>query len=451
MKIKLYRSQGIMCALYRRLTVIASACSILGVCSVAHATTVTIGVPNNNDQIELKKLSPAFEKANPDIQLKWVVLEENVLRQRLTTDITTNGGQFDVLAIGTYEAPLWGKRGWLVPVKDLPADYDLNDLFKTVRDGLSHDGKLFALPFNAESSMTFYRKDLFAAKGLTMPDHPTYEQIRGFAGKLTDKENGVYGICLRGKAGWGENMAYVGTLVNTFGGRWFDEQWHAQLTSPEWKRAIGFYVNLLQKYGAPGASSNGFNENLSLMTSGKCAIWVDATSAAGILYNKKESSVADKVGFAAAPIQDTAKGSHWLWSWALAIPKTSRSQDAAKRFIAWATSKEYIKLVGADIGWASLPPGTRLSTYQLPEYKNAAPFSEFVRNAIETADPDHPTAKPVPYTGVQFVGIPEFQSFGTVVGQSISGAVAGQTTVDQALQSGQAITDRAVRQAGYLK
>ena len=451
MKEKLYRSQGTMRALRRRLTVIAYACSILGVCSVVHATTVTIGVPNNNDQIELKKLSPAFEKANPDIQLKWVVLEENVLRQRLTTDITTNGGQFDVLAIGTYEAPLWGKRGWLVPVKDLPADYDLNDLFKTVRDGLSSDGKLYALPFNAESSMTFYRKDLFAAKGLTMPDHPTYEQIRGFAEKLTDKENGVYGICLRGKAGWGENMAYVGTLVNTFGGRWFDEQWHAQLTSPEWKRAIGFYVNLLQKYGAPGASSNGFNENLSLMTSGKCAIWVDATSAAGILYNKKESSVADKVGFAAAPVQDTVKGSHWLWSWALAIPKTSRSQDAAKRFIAWATSKEYIKLVGADIGWASLPPGTRLSTYQLPEYKAAAPFSEFVRNAIETADPDHPTAKPVPYTGVQFVGIPEFQSFGTVVGQSISGAVAGQTTVDQALQSGQAITDRAVRQAGYQK
>jgi sorbitol/mannitol transport system substrate-binding protein len=284
-----------------------------------------------------------------------------------------------------------------------------------------------------------------------MPAQPTYEQISQFADKLTDKADGVYGICLRGKAGWGENMAYVGTLVNTYGGRWFDEKWQPQITSPEWKNAITFYVNLLKRDGAPGASSNGFNENLSLMTGGKCAMWVDATTAAGILYNPKESSVSDKVGFASAPVQATPNGSHWLWSWAFAVPKTSRSQDAAKKFVEWATSKEYIKLVGSDLGWASLPPGTRMSTYQIPEYTQAAPFAEFVRKAIETADPTHPTAKPVPYTGVQFVAIPEFQSFGTTVGQSIAGALAGQTSVDEALQTGQAATERAVRQAGYLK
>jgi sorbitol/mannitol transport system substrate-binding protein len=310
---------------------------------------------------------------------------------------------------------------------------------------------LYALPFYVESSMTYYRKDLFAAKGLKMPDQPTYDQIAQFADKLTDKANGVYGICLRGKAGWGENMAYGTTVVNTFGGRWFDEKWHAQLTSPEWKKAMTFYVDLLKKNGPPGASSNGFNENLTLMSSGKCAMWIDATVAAGILYNKQQSQIADKVGFAAAPVAVTPKGSHWLWAWALAIPKSSKQADAAKKFIAWATSKQYIELVAKDEGWASVPPGTRQSTYARPEYKQAAPFGEFVLKAIETADPDHPTAKPVPYTGVQFVGIPEFQSFGTVVGQSISGAIAGQMTVDQALAAGQATADRAVKQAGYQK
>ncbi|HKT97912.1 MAG TPA: sugar ABC transporter substrate-binding protein [Paraburkholderia sp.] len=451
MNAKFHLNRRILPVLFRRIAAIATACAVLGACAVANATTVTIGVPNNNDQLELKKLSTSFEKANPDIKLNWVVLEENVLRQRLTTDITTNSGQFDVLMIGLYEAPLWAKRGWLVPMDNLPANYDVNDLFKSVRDGLSYDGKLFALPFNAESSMTFYRKDLFAAKGLTMPEQPTYAQIATLADKLTDRKKGVYGICLRGKAGWGENMAYIGTLVNTFGGRWFDEKWQPQLTSPEWKNAIDFYVNLMKKDGPPGASSNGFNENLSLMSSGKCAIWIDATSAAGIVYNPKESSVADKVGFAAAPVAVTPNGAHWLWSWALAVPKTSRSQDAAKRFIEWATSREYIKMVGADIGWASLPPGTRLSTYQIPEYQKAAPFSKFVQSAIETADPTHPTAKPVPYTGVQFVGIPEFQAFGTAVGQAIAGALAGQMTVDQALAAGNAAAGRGVREAGYQK
>ncbi|KVR74330.1 ABC transporter substrate-binding protein [Burkholderia ubonensis] len=417
----------------------------------ALAGTLTIATLNNPDMIELKKLAPAFEKANPDIKLNWVILEENVLRQRATTDITTGSGQFDVVMIGTYETPQWGKRGWLAPVAGLPADYDLNDVVKTARDSLSYNGQLYALPFYVESSMTFYRKDLFAAKGLKMPDQPTYDQIAGFADKLTDKSKGIYGICLRGKAGWGENMAYLSTVVNTFGGRWFDDKWNAQLTSAEWKKAVNFYVNLLKKNGPPGASSNGFNENLTLTASGKCAMWIDATVAAGILYNKQQSQVADKIGYAAAPVEATPKGSHWLWAWALAIPKTSKQQDAAKKFIAWATSKQYVELVAKDEGWASVPPGTRTSTYQRAEYKAAAPFSDFVLKAIETADPNDPSARKVPYTGVQYVGIPEFQSFGTVVGQSIAGAVAGQLTVDQALAAGQAAADRAVRQAGYQK
>ncbi|KVS70072.1 ABC transporter substrate-binding protein [Burkholderia cepacia] len=417
----------------------------------ASAATVTVAMANHPDMIELKKLSPAFEKANPDIKLNWVVLETNVLRQRATTDISTNSGQFDVLMIGNYETPHWAKRGWLTPLMKLPADYDLNDVVKPARDSLSYDGILYALPFYVESSMTYYRKDLFAKKGLTMPAQPTYDQIAQFADKLTDKSKGIYGICLRGKAGWGENMAYVDTLVNTFGGRWFDNQWNAQLTSPEWKKAINFYVNLLRKDGPPGASSNGFNENLTLMSSGKCAMWIDATVAAGMLYNKSQSQIADKVGFAPAPIEVTPNGSHWLWSWALAIPKTSRQQAAAQKFIEWATSKQYIDLVAKDEGWASVPPGTRKSTYANPDYQKSAPFSSFVLKAIETADPNRPTEDPVPYTGIQFVGIPEFQSFGNVVGQSISGALAGQMSVDQALAAGNVVADRAVRQAGYAK
>jgi sorbitol/mannitol transport system substrate-binding protein len=418
----------------------------------AHAaSTITIATLNNPDMIELKKLAPAFEKANPDIQLKWVILEENVLRQRATTDITTNSGQFDVVTIGTYEAPLWGKRGWLSPITGLPASYDLDDVVKTARDGLSYNGQLYALPFYVESSMTYYRKDLFQAAGLKMPDQPTYDQIKQFADKLTDKSKGQYGICLRGKAGWGENMAFVSTVVNTYGGRWFDENWKAQLDTPEWQKAVGFYADLLKTDGPPGASSNGFNENLTLMSSGKCAMWIDATVAAGMLYNKSQSQVADKIGFAAAPVAVTPKGSHWLWSWSLAIPKTSKSQDAAKKFIAWATSKEYIEMVGKDEGWASVPPGTRKSTYARPEYKQAAPFGDFVLKAIESADPNDASLKKVPYSGIQFVGIPEFQSFGTVVGQSISGVVAGQTTVDAALKAGNATADRAVKQAGYQK
>ncbi|MBX7246313.1 MAG: sugar ABC transporter substrate-binding protein [Candidatus Sumerlaeaceae bacterium] len=427
--------------------------ALLGLASAvcAEPKTVTIAAVNNPAMIELKKLSPKFEAENPDIKLNWVVVEENVLRQRVTTDLSTGGGQFDLVFLGLYEAPIFAKSGWLREIKDIPASYDLTDVFKSLQDGLSYEGKLYALPFYGESSMLMYRKDLFEAKKLTMPEQPTYDDISKFAEALTDKQAGIYGITLRGKPGWGENMCFVTTLVNTFGGAWFDMNWNPLVDSPEWKKAVTFYVDLLKKYGPPGATANGFNENLTLFASGKAAMWIDATVAAATLYDKKESQVADKVAFASAPIAATPKGSHWLWSWAFAVPKSAKAPDAAQKFAVWATSKEYIKMVAADTGWATVPPGTRKSTYENPDYVKAAPFAPVALKAMNTADPNDPCKNPVPYHGVQLVGIPEFQSFGTVVGQSIAGALAGNMTVDQALKAGQAATTRAVKQAGLLK
>ncbi len=415
-------------------------------------TKLVIATVNNGDMIIMQKLSKEFEKAHPDIKLDWVVLEENVLRERVTTDIATRGGSFDVMTIGTYETPIWGKKSWLVRLDDdLPASYDLDDVLKPIRDGLSADGKIFALPFYGESSFTFYRKDLFQKAGLKMPERPTYDDIAKFAKATTNRAAGVSGICLRGKPGWGENMAYVDTLVNTFGGRWFDEKWKPQLTSPEWKEAIRFYVDLMKKYGPPGASSNGHNENRALFATGNCAMWIDATVAAGYLANPKESKVADKVAFAPAPVGKVPNGAQWLWSWALGIPSSSKHVKEAKQFIQWATSKEYIRLVAASDGWTAVPPGTRRSTYEQKEYQAAAPFAELTLKAILAADPTHPSAKPVPYTGVQFVAIPEFQSIGTQVGQLIAAALVGQKSVDDALKQAETATERTMRRAGYLK
>ncbi|WGI26478.1 sugar ABC transporter substrate-binding protein [Halomonas alkaliantarctica] len=413
-------------------------------------TEITVATVNNNDMVIMQSLTEAFEEAHPDITLDWVVLEENVLRQRMTTDIATGGGQFDVMTIGTYEVPIWAERGWLSPLDNLPDDYNEDDLLTSVRDGLSLDGTLHALPFYAESSMMYYRQDLFDKAGIEMSEQPTWEEVREWAGELHGSEEGLAGICLRGKPGWGENMAFVSTLVNTYGGRWFDEEWNPELNSEEWVSAIQFYVDLLNDYGPPGASSNGFNENLALFSRGNCAMWVDATSAAGKLYDGNESDVADSLGFAPAPVAKTPKGSHWLWSWALAIPASSENQEAAREFITWATSQEYIELVGETQGWTSVPPGTRESTYANEQYTEAAPFADFVLKAIQDADPTDSTLEPNPYVGVQFVGIPEFQSIGTQVGQTIAAALTGDTTVEQALESAQRATERTMQRAGYL-
>jgi sorbitol/mannitol transport system substrate-binding protein len=430
------------------------AASAIVAATLAHAqstTTLTIATVNNPDMVTMQKLSSEFEKQNPDIKLNWVVLPENDLRQKVTTDIATKAGTYDVLTIGTYETPIWGKQGWLAPMDNLPADYDLDDVLKPVRAGLSTGGKLYALPFYAESSMLMYRKDLFAAAKINVGQDPTWTQVAAAAKKLHNPKKGIYGICLRGLPGWGENMAFMTTMANTFGARWFDEKWNPQLTSPEWKKAVSFYVDLVTNYGPPGVTGNGFTENLTLTSEGKCSMWIDATVAAGFLANPKSSKVAAKMGWAKSPTAVTKNGSHWLWSWALGIPSTSTKVDAAKKFVTWATSKEYIGLVGKTNGWVSAPPGTRYSTYANPEYQKAASFAKTTLDSINSADPTKPTLKPVPYTGVQFVGIPEFQAIGTQVGQYLAGIVAKKTTLDEGLKQAQASVTKTMKEAGYIK
>ncbi|WKB51058.1 ABC transporter substrate-binding protein [Eleftheria terrae] len=418
--------------------------------STLAATELVVATVNNGHMIEMQKLTKHFEQAHPDIKVKWVTLEEGVLRQRVTTDIATKGGQFDVMTIGMYETPIWGKKGWLKELRP-DAGYDVDDLLPAIRSGLSSDGKLFAAPFYGESSMTLYRTDLVKKAGLSMPDRPTWEQVRDIAAKVHDPKAGVYGICLRGKPGWGDNMAFLSTMVNTFGGQWFDLQWKPQLNSKPWKDAVGFYVDLLKKYGPPGASANSFNENLALFNEGKCGMWVDASIAASFVSDPKQSKVADKVGFAQAPTAVTPKGANWLWAWALAIPASSQKADAAQKFIHWATSKDYVKLVGKEVGWGNVPTGTRKSTYATPEFQQAAKFADAELKAISTANPNDSTLPKSPYVGVQFAAIPEFQSIGVAVGQQMSAALSGRVTVDQALAASQTAAEREMRRGGYYK
>jgi sorbitol/mannitol transport system substrate-binding protein len=419
--------------------------------------TLKIATVNNGDMIVMQSLTSKFRKKY-GIKVKYVTLPENVLRQKVTADVATGGGQFDIVTVGTYEVPIWAKKKWIVNLKPyfskLPATaskaYDLKDVIQKVKLGLSYKNNLHALPFYGESSMTYYNKKLFTAAGLKMPLHPTWKQIKSFAAKLDKPSANQYGICLRALPGWGEFGAPLTTVINTFGGRWFNMKWEPQLTAPETKKAVKFYVDLVRKYGEPGATSSGFTECETAMAQGKTAMWVDATVAAGQLTDPKKSKVAKDIGFAYAPTAVTPRGSHWLWVWSLAIEASSKHKDAAFKFLTWATSKGYIKLVANKNGWGAVPPGTRVSTYKNPNYKKAAgKFASIVLRSMVTADPKHQTLKPVPYTGVQFVGIPEFQRIGTLVTQNLAGAVAGHTSVDSALRTSQRQVERIMKQAGY--
>lgn len=417
----------------------------------ALALDLVVATVNNGHMLTLQRLTPQFERSHPGIRVKWVTLEEGALRQQVTRDIATKSGQFDVMTIGGYEAAVWSGRGWLQPIQP-SHDYDIDDLLPMIRRALSRDGQLYALPFYGESTMTMVRTDLLQDAGLSLPQRPTWDQIAQAAARLHDPAHGVAGICLRGKPGWGENMSLVSIMVNTHGGQWFDMGWRPQLHTAPWRQAVSLYADLLRRHGPPGAQANGFNENLALFSQGRCAIWVDATVAGGFVNRPQESRVAGKVGFLQAPVASTPKGAHWLWTWALAIPSSSTKAPAAQRFIEWATSREYLALVARTEGWAAVPSGTRSSTYANPAFRQANPHAEVERTAIASADQSDPTLPHSPYVGIQWVGIPEFQAIGTVVGQQIGTLLdAAPPKVDKVLEQAQLVVERKMREAGYLK
>jgi sorbitol/mannitol transport system substrate-binding protein len=432
-------------------SIIIGSCSLFALAAGAQAQSLTIATVNNGDMIRMQGLSDRFTEET-GIALEWVTLEENVLRQRVTTDIATGGGQYDVMTIGAYETPIWAAQGWLAPLDDLGDDYNADDLIPAVREALSVDGTQYASPFYAESAMIMYRTDLFEEAGLEMPEEPTWEFIGEAARAITDRDNEIYGICLRGKAGWGENMAFISALANSMGGRWFDMDWEPQFDSPEWDEALTYYVDLMTDAGPPGASSNGFNENLALFQQGKCGMWMDATVAASFVSNPDDSQVADSVGYALFPTNgEFDNHGNWLWVWSLAVPASSQNVDEAKQFINWATSEAYLEMVAGEEGWANVPPGTRTSLYQNPAYIEAAPFAEITLEAIEAANTTNSSVQDVPYAGGQFVAIPEFQGIGTSVGQIFSAALAGQVNVDQALEQAQQTARMEMDRAGYYR
>jgi sorbitol/mannitol transport system substrate-binding protein len=415
--------------------------------------TITVAVTANPLMSTIEKLTPAgFEKTHPNVKVKFVTYDESTERSNVEKDVAAKGGQYDVVMIGPNDIASWAKNGW---IDDLSAQasgdasYDVNDLLPPIRDALSADGKLYAVPFYGESSFRMYNKDMFAAAGVTMPANPTWDDIATLADKL-NQPGKVAGICLRGKTGWGENLAAFDTVVNTFGGQWFDTSWNAKINSPAFTDAANFYVNLIKKDGEPGAATSSFNECLNTMQQGKAAMWYDATVAASTL-DASPSPVAGHLGFAPAPV-DKTKASGWLWSWALAAESASKHKDAAWQFMDWATSKDYISYDAQQNGWASVPPGTRTSTYQNPNYQSAAKdFANLTLAQINSVNVKQPGVDPQPVPGVQYVGIPEFEDFGQQVSAELTAAIDGQESVDTFLQKSQKIAQQAVIDAGYKK
>jgi sorbitol/mannitol transport system substrate-binding protein len=404
------------------------------------ADSINVLMVNNPQMIDLQKLTAANFTRQTGINVNYTVLPENDVRDKISQEFSSQAGQYDVASLSNFEIPIYAKSKWIAPLDDyVRADpaFDQDDILKPMTQSLTaDDGKLYGEPFYGESSFLMYRKDVLDSAGIRMPEHPTWPQVAGFAAQVDRKQPGMRGICLRGQPGWGQVFAPLTTVVNTFGGTWFDKDWSPRLTAPGFRQATQFYVDLVRAHGEAGAPQAGFTECLNDMVQGNVAMWYDATSAAGTL-EAAGSPVKGKIGYAPAPVVQT-RSSGWLYAWSWSIQEASKKKDNAWKFISWASGKDYENLVGRQVGWSSVPAGKRASTYRNPDYlAQAGAFAAPTEAAISAADPRNPGTQPRPALGIQFVDIPEFTDLGTQVSQYVSSAIAGQMSVDEALRRGQ--------------
>jgi len=421
------------------------------------APTLNVATVTNSQMVDMQSLTHHFTEKT-GIKVRFLFLPENALRQRVTQDVAMQAGNFDVVTIGSYDAPFWGKYQWVTSLEPFfekmssseRSDYDRDDLLGPIRSILSYQDQQYAVFFYGESSMLYYRKDLFEKAGLQMPEQPSWSEITEFAKELNKPDQGTSGIILRGLPGWGANMAPFDTFINTYGGRWYDMDWQPQLTTEDVKNAITSYTTLGSQYGQSGITSHNFPECENIFASGDGAMWYDATSAAGYLSDPETSKVSDAVDFAYGPTAKVENGAHWLWSWSLGIESSSRKKDAAFEFIKWASSREYIQLVGKELGWGRVPPGTRRSSYDETPYGDK-PWADLELTSIEGTDPEEPTEEPVPYTGVQYISIPEFQGLGNKVGRMLAAVLAGDLDTDGMADQAQAAALTVAEQGEYLK
>jgi sorbitol/mannitol transport system substrate-binding protein len=398
---------------------------------------------NNPQMIDLQQLTGTFTQQT-GIKVDFTVLPEQDLRDKASQEFSSQAHQYDVATLSNFEIPFYSTNGWLTDLNPYIAKdkaFDQADILKPIAESLTGpDGHVYGEPFYGESSFLMYRKDVFAQKGLTMPAKPTWQQVAALAAKVDGAQPGMKGICLRGLPSWGEVLAPLTTVVNTFGGTWFDKNWNAEVNGPGFTAATNFYVNLVRSHGEIGAAQSGFTECLTDLEQGKVAMWYDATSAAGSLEDP-QSPVAGKIGYVPAPVVKT-KTSGWLYAWSWAIEKASDHQDNAWKFISWASSKAYEDLVGRKLGWARVPAGKRASTYSNPNYlKVAGAFAKPTLAAIQSANPKSPGVQPRPTIGIQFVDIPEFTDFGTKSSLAISAAIAGKESVESALNESQSLAE----------
>ncbi|MCE7946771.1 MAG: sugar ABC transporter substrate-binding protein [Chloroflexi bacterium CFX4] len=305
----------------------------------------------------IQRLIPAFEQAS-GMSLRIESYFEDQLSQKLQVGLTSGTSTADAFMFRPLqEGRLFAKNGWLFDVKEFAAadaDWNWNDFQEAARGTVTFEDMIFGVPIVTERQVLYYRKDLFAAKGLSAPT--TLEELEAAAAALNDPANGIAGIVMRGQRA--AAVTQFSSFLYSFGGDWVKDGVSA-LDSPEARAAYEYYGRLLREYGPQGTTNMSWPQAVAILQQGKAAMWIDADSLFLNATDPTRSSVAAEIGFAPFPAGPAGSQPYNITSWALGINELSENHEAAWEFVKWATSAPVV----AELQ-KSGNPGPRISVWE---------------------------------------------------------------------------------------
>lgn len=376
-----------------------------------------------------QKMTKDFE-ALTGIKVRWEVMEETYLKNKQLLDFTGKTGTYDVLMVDGFWMSEYGAKKVVEPLDDYiansaltPAWFDYEDIVPAYRNGISkYDGKAYGIPTAGETRFIAYRKDLFEKYGKQPPK--TMDEFLGLAKFFNGKEDGLYGVSMRAQRGIHAASGLM-TVMYNFGGGFIDQKTgDVTMTDSKTKQAMQFYVDLL-KNAPKDVASYTHEEALSAFTTGKAAMWLDATALATRILDPTGSQVADKVGFAPTPEGPAGKASA-LAGWNMSISSLSKNKEAAWAFIVYMNSKEKAKdyVTGGGVP-------VRTSIYKDEELVAKDSSYPIQLEALNDANV-------LVEQGISW--IPPHEKLGQIldrVGYYVSSAMSGEMTVDQASEKAQ--------------
>ncbi len=407
----------------------------------AASKQITVQMQDHSATRVMQQLLPEFE-AKTGIKVNLVILPFSAMKEKQLIELTSRSSTYDVIGLDYRDVAGYGEAGWMVDLnpyisgKTADPNLKLDDFLPTALQGLRWKGKLNGFPFYVESTMLMHRKDLYEQYGLSVPE--TWDQLYQNALKLnldTDNDGNAdfYGFTIRGRRAVGYNDYIWNGFLKSYGGSYFDKSWKPVFNSQAGVQALEMYVKLLKDCGPPDAPTQGYEEVMQTMMQGKTAQVIDATMLGAWLEDPKQSKVVGLNGWAFVP-KGTARRGNSFFLMGVGIPAFSKKQEAAYKFIEWATSNG-IQKRQIDQGAYM----TRSSIVQSDEFRKAWPFADIMLQSLADSELD--------YTPI----LPEWAEVAEQVSIAVSSALIGEKPPKAALDEAAANVDGIMKKAGYYK